>query len=344
MLVPEEGSQPELHRPVASPFIQEYSAAPKPKYAFVLAASHKNPDQLWGALAITQMLHRLSRYPIVLLSDIDYFPDGAPVKSLLRQMGVDVRPLSTSGTSWDAATMNGDDHESAAVKLQVWNMTEFDKIVWLSADTVVYRNVDWLFEREGTWASRRDPECHFQATELQTSLMMLQPSEQDFKDILAFAEKSPHRNMAALLYTFFANVRQRPIQLLSEMEASGGQCLSNGIPTPYRNADGSPVRGAWSLPAFVHRSGGFMYGGGQASTSDNVCFSIHLEDQVITGDDGRQRNVCHYHPLAAYWRDSFCVAAVRVLDVKDWKVSLFCEDACYYKGSCDDSRVLEVKQ
>jgi len=273
------------------------------------------------------------------------------VEQRLRLMGVDVRPMptfSTSGVAWaqaagDAATMNDFDN-SAAVKLQVWNMTEFDKIVWLSADSVVYRNVDWLFERDGTWASRRDPECHFQASEVQSSLMMLHPSEQDFKDIVSFAEKNPNRNTDALIYTFFANVRQKPIQLLSEMEASGGQCLSNQIPTPYRNGDGSPVRGAWSLPAFVHRSGAYAYGGGQAYTSDNVCFSIHLQDQVITGDDSRPRNVCHYHPLAAYWRDSFCIAAVRVLSVKDWKVSQFCEDVCYYKGSCDDSRVLEVKQ
>ena len=34
-------------------------------------------------------------------------------------------------------------------KLRVWELHDFDRVVWLDADTIVVKNVDDLFEREG---------------------------------------------------------------------------------------------------------------------------------------------------------------------------------------------------
>jgi len=98
--------------------------------------------------------------------------------------------------------------------------------------------------------------------------------------------------------------------------------------SPYLQNDGRNITGFWSVPAFVHKSGG--YGDTVSNGYNNVCF-IHdvkrqryfIGDQVI--------NACHYNPLASYWRRLFCSAAKEGgLDVAT--INEFCSDICYYKG------------
>lgn len=298
--------------------------------AFVVAAEQSQPDQLWGALALAQQLHRLSRYPVVLLTDIHNFPDGAPVRERLRLMGVDVRFLSK---------------DVGHVHLQVWNLTEFKKVIWIEAESIVYRSIDWLFERDWMWASRHDPKCRLESDSSDVSIMLLFPSEADYSGLVMRASEAPELSSADLIETYFEFEKKQPIHLLGELDASSGECMGSGIPTPYRNSDGAPVTGTWSMPNVVHRSGSIKYGEGDEYTSDNVCFSIRLDEQLVGGEgSGNLINVCHQHPFATYWRDSFCVAAVQILNVKHYMVEQYCNDNCYYQGKCDDEEILEVKQ
>lgn len=301
-----------------------------------MAADQENPDRLWGAISLTQQLHRLSRHPVVLLTDIRSFPDGAPVGERLRLMGVDVRYFPKDAAPGSGLS-SGD-----WLKLQAWNLTEFEKVIWIEADSIAYRGIDWLFEREQNWAARSDPDCTLQATSTDSSLMLLYPNAADAVSLIARASKEAATGIDKAISGYFADTK-RWFQWLGELDANSGNCLSNAIPTPYRNLDGSPPKGAWSVPAVVHRSGRHQKGEGDQFTSDNVCFSMHLDEQVFAVA-GQMQNVCHKHPLASFWRDSFCLAAVHILNVKQHKVADFCNDSCYYKGQCEDSRVLEVKQ
>jgi len=230
-------------------------------------------------------------------------------------------------------------------KLQAWKMTDFDKVVWLEADSIVYRSIDWLFTRDWMWSARDDPACEMTAETPSTSILLLYPSLKDFKGLVEFASD----NFSDLAYSeivtkYFADVRKKPIKLLSEVEAHYGQCVVGHIPTPYRNDDGTPVTGAWSTPAFVHRSGGMTYTSykdQKARDDNNMCFSLDMSHQKYPLD-GRILNVCQYHPLSAYWRDAFCTAAVKMLHIKAREVNAFCNDECYYEMSgsaCVDAAV-----
>lgn len=330
----------QLSRSWESALVQEYSVSSTgdKNWALATSASKAKPEQLWNVVALVHQLGRLTRYPIVLFTDIETFPDGSSVSEKLRLLGVDVRPYKA------------DDAMLGFSKLEAWTLTEFDKVIWIESEGLVSRSLDWLFTREGMWAARADWSCSLDSWKPTSIFMLLEPSDSDHSELVARARDQVANGAAdadAVLNAYFSD-----ILLLSELDAYLGWCVSDRIPTPYRNKDGSPVRGAWSMPAYVFQTG-----------NDNVCFGIDLEKQVTTTDDGKKQNICHYHPMAATWRDSFCVAATGMLFLSDEEVTKYCNDACYYKHECDhmptglpfsshssramsraDDRIMEVKQ
>jgi len=40
---------------------------------------------------------------------------------------------------------------TALQKLQVWNMSQFDKVLMLDIDSVTTKNLDWVFDLDGVW-------------------------------------------------------------------------------------------------------------------------------------------------------------------------------------------------
>lgn len=304
--------------------------------AFVLMAQDEpgvpEGESLWSVLALARSLKQLSGHPVVLLTNATKFPDGTPAVERLALLGVSVRPLQQVDVAGAAAEAS-----RAFRKLQAWAMTEFDKVVWLDSDTIVYRDIDWLFTRDGTWAARDDKLCQLNADSMNSAIMLLHPNDKDYIGLLQHAAKhASEKSVEQVIETYFTSVRQQPVQLLSEVEAAFGQCISGKTPTPYRNLDGTAVRGTWSVPAIVHRSGGVGPG------SDNVCFSINIGRQLHPAAK-KNVNVCHYHPLAAYWREHFCHAAVRVLKMSGPQAVEFCSDYCYYQEVRSPCQQTEIK-
>mmetsp|Transcript_10752 Transcript_10752/g.26912 ORF Transcript_10752/g.26912 Transcript_10752/m.26912 type:complete len:428 (+) Transcript_10752:74-1357(+) len=310
------------------------------KQAFVMMAAEVpgqlGSSSLWGCLSVARALQRLSERHLVLLTDFTTFPDKSSVQKNFEMLGVDVRVLQKVIVPGLADT---DVKSMMLQKLQAWRLTEFEKVIWVDWDVLVFRNVDWLFDREWMWAARDDPLCHMQAESPNTGILMLYPDEVVFNALVDHASKVPWTNANGLIRTYFADVQKRPVKLLSEVEADYGQCLGHRIPTPYRNKDGTTVTGAWSTPAFVHKSGGVQYTwyeGQKVNEDENTCFSIDLKVQRLPSK-GQILNVCHYHPLSAYWRDNLCSAASDLLKIKTIEVESFCSDECYYQLSGDFS-------
>jgi inositol phosphorylceramide glucuronosyltransferase 1 len=70
-------------------------------------------------------------------------------------------------------------------KLSVFNMTQYRRVVYLDADTVVVRNVDELFACEGFCAVLRHSE------RLNSGVMVLEPSEELFADMMNHVDTTP---------------------------------------------------------------------------------------------------------------------------------------------------------
>merc|ERR1719382_1114834 len=73
-------------------------------------------------------------------------------------------------------------------KLQVWRLTQYEKLIWLDSDTILYRDIDWLFDRPWMWSQRDDWYCKLNVTSVCSGVMLLEPSIEDYHGILRYAE------------------------------------------------------------------------------------------------------------------------------------------------------------
>lgn len=295
--------------------------------------AHDDPpgsfEHLWGALAVVRMLQRLSKYPIVLLTNRTHLPDGKNLVSALQGLNVHILPVRRVEMPKHYSLPQHRRWQVAFWKLQIWTLTQFTKLIWLDSDSLISRNLDWLFSRPGMWAQRDDWYCHLKQANVCSGILLLYPSLADYKGLLDYAEELQElpNGDQQLISQYFAVKQRRAINLLSDVDAAFGQCLGK-TPTPYLNHDKSPVWGFWSVPAFVHKSGGWQ--NANIPAYSNVCFSINMTRQrYVQGN--LTINICHYHPLGAYWRNHFCEAAWQ-LHITLPEVAYFCTDSCWYLG------------
>jgi len=214
-------------------------------------------------------------------------------------------------------------------KLQIWNLIQFEKLIWLDSDTILFRSIDWLFQRPWMWAQRDDWFCNLNVTKVCSGIMLLYPNTSDFKGMLQHAEVMDDLSDGdqQLISSYFAVKRKKAVNLLSDLEAAFGQCLAKP-PAPYINADGSAVRGIWNIPSFVHKSGG--WGNTNDNLYSNVCFMPNITMQLYTVG-GATLNMCQFHPLGPYWRRLFC-DAIAVIGIRLAEFEAFCDDECWYRG------------
>jgi len=249
----------------------------KAKWAYVMMAYDKDgkmSDSMWGVLAVAKALKTFSRYPLLLLTNTTEFPDGTDVQAAFSQLNTVILPVlevemqGTQGWSLERWTF-------AFWKLQIWRLTDYDKLIWLDADALVYRSLDFIFDREWMWAQRDAWFCDLDAPKVCSGIMSVYPSEEDFEGLLKYAAKvgsSLTSGDQQLIEWYFRDVRNKPVHLLSPLEASFGQCSGTAI-SPYLTKEGMDVAGMWSVPAFIHKSGGYdntvvnSYTPGSATTS-----------------------------------------------------------------------------
>jgi hypothetical protein len=304
-------------------------------WAFVMMA-HDPPgshEHLVGVLAMARALQRLSSFPLVVLTNATEFPDGTQVKEAFAKLHAQVLPLhKIEMPTRHKEGLMFSHWEVAWWKLQIWNLTQFEKLIWLDSDAIIFRNIDWLFDRPWMWAQRDDWFCELKVPKVCSGIVLVYPNADDYKGLLKYANETDDLSDGdqQLISLYFKNVRHKPINLLDDLEASFGHCLSKA-PSPYINPDGSPMSGVWDTPTFVHKSGGYQNTNDEYS---NMCFSHNLKHQLFTVG-GETLNMCHFHPLGAWWRVLFCEAVARIgLSLPE--IDSFCDDECWYQGKTPD--------
>jgi len=306
------------------------AAAASRNYAFVMMAhapEGEKDEHIWGVLAVAMAIRRLSVYPLVLLTNATTFPDGTNLQAGLSKLNVKVMPVYAESERWPYEYW----------KLQIWKLTQFKKLIWLDSDVILYRSIDWLFDRPWMWAQRDDWMCgQADYHTMCSGVMLMEPNEADYSGMKEYAQSQSNLQDGDqhLIAQYFANVVHRPVHLLSETEASFGQCVGRAA-SFYRNGDGSSVAGIWDMPAVIHKSGGWGSTGNTAlaSAEANACFTPNMTLQLYQVAD-TVVNICQYNPLGAYWRHMFCKAAALV-DIRIREISAFCDDACWYRGKGD---------
>jgi len=303
------------------------------RWAYVMLSYNPpgNAEHLWGVVAVAGALRRLkSLYPLVLLTNTSKFPDGTDVAESLHKLNVIVQPVYEVDMPVKHQKRLMYQHWKIAYwKLQIWKLVQFEKLVWLDSDTILYRNIDWLFQRPWMWAQRDDWFCKLNMTKVCSGIMLLYPNSSDFVGLLQHAEVMDDLSDGdqQLISSYFAVKRKKAINLLSDLEAAFGQCIGKP-PTPYINTDGSKVWGIWNMPSFVHKSGG--WGNTNDNLYSNVCFMPNITMQLYTVGSSTL-NMCQFHPLGPFWRRLFC-DAIAVIGVRIDAFEAFCDDECWYHG------------
>ncbi|MBE9031085.1 hypothetical protein IQ266_15225 [filamentous cyanobacterium LEGE 11480] len=137
-----------------------------------------------GVIVLHRSLQRSqARYPFLVLvtpnlSDLTF--------QLLQRYGIEYRLIGPIELNTDVP-----DHQVrwqwTYSKLQIFNQTQFDKLVYLDADMLVYQNIDELFHQPHMAAVNAGgmlPE-YASWTDFNSGLMVIEPSELLYEDMLA---------------------------------------------------------------------------------------------------------------------------------------------------------------
>jgi hypothetical protein len=243
-------------------------------------------------------------------------PDGSELSRTLWKLNAQVVPVYRVPTPENCQFNRT--WQIAYWKLQIWRLTQFEKLIWLDTDAILFRSIDWLFERRPVWGQMDNQQCDGSSDRLSSGILLIEPGEATYKGLLEHANRT-HREWSSdgdqgLIRHYFKHINQ-PVQLLEASDAAFGMCLGHTPGLPYN----SPSQ--WNIPAFVHRS-----------SVNNECFYIDVAKQMVNVK-GTVVNVCHFHPLGQYWRDLFC-DAVNIIDAMPMAgvVANFCDDFLWHGG------------
>lgn len=132
---------------------------------------------------------------IKLLEDIGYevLKDQAFIPNsyleTLEKLESEAEPEFFIGNSTADLKKNGWQH--AWTKLQIFKYTQFDKLLYIDADSYVVRNLDHLFDMPGWSAS-----CEYDAPwtglhRFHTAFFLVEPNQQTYEELVQLAEANP---------------------------------------------------------------------------------------------------------------------------------------------------------
>jgi hypothetical protein len=268
---------------------------------------------------MARAVQRLSKYPFVLLTDVERLPDGTSVAESFRALNADVLPLREVPLSRGLLQRSKGSRGALPdlQRLQLWRLEEFQRLIWLDTSAILFRSLDWLFDRMPVWAQQGDSTCSNEGSRvLNDGLLYIEPSAEDLDGILALAMDTSSkrwlsRGVPGLIRQYFAE-KGSPVELVTTMDASFHDCLNQSSALPRRS---------WrSMPAVIYQH-----------PERSECFSFDVRKQLQT-TRGQLTNICHHDPLGAYWRDLFCDAMRVAKSVPDG-ADVYCDDEQWYNSA-----------
>lgn len=330
----------------AAPEKEEGPAGPYAYVQLVYDPPGSPPRQLWRAVATARALQRVSKYPLVILANTTQLSDdgGITLRSRLRRLNVLLRPLQAVPPPRQTFERMSRARQLEYWRLQVWSLTEFRRVIWLDADTAIFRSLDALFTRPAVWgvlADSSDGTGGGQALLerkkgcapsdlmrkpggedfgfLGDGLLLLEPNRTIFEGLQEYGGTLAldwwRHGVSRLIQNYFKFVLGQPVRFLEPLDISSAECLGKADALPLEE------EGPWNMPAVVH---------GVADRSE--CFDYNWSAQLATDDKGNIVNVCHFHPLGPWWRSLFC-PGMNMTGLGDGTTQVFCTDSIWYNTS-----------
>mmetsp|Transcript_18389 Transcript_18389/g.42940 ORF Transcript_18389/g.42940 Transcript_18389/m.42940 type:complete len:343 (+) Transcript_18389:1-1029(+) len=280
----------------------------KPRVAYVTMAlslqkqfDFEQKQMIYQVYALASALRQHSQYPLVVLTNLSTVPDPDCFTTGLEALGATVRQVQPVHIPPHIKAKLTFEWQIAWLKLQVFNMTDFHRLIWLDNDSVVTESLDFLFNRPGMWSQGDDWNCTGNATSVNSGLMLLRPQKHVFWGMLRYAEslKSVEGGDQELIQRYFNEVQHQQIYLLGEDMAHFGRCL--------QDVDDQAV-----VPRFVHKPGSLL----SCLRALGLLRTKHsFAVPMLHG--------CRTEGLGNVWRRSLCSSGLQ----KDKAVDAFCLDS-----------------
>jgi len=170
------------------------------KYSYVSILS--TDSYLFGALTLWKSLSDTKpKYPFNLLVTPNLSPETLSLLSKSNISVIKIEPIKNPilNDPKDRRYYNYS-------KLNMWNLTQFDKIVYLDADMVVMHNIDELFEKPNMSSTNSGGVIYKDWKQLNSGLIVLEPSEAVFNDMksqVGTIEKEKGKGDQAFIHQYY---------------------------------------------------------------------------------------------------------------------------------------------
>jgi alpha-N-acetylglucosamine transferase len=165
-------------------------------------------EYLDGVLALNQSLKDVgSKYPLVVAITNNIHPFAREILSSIKVEMIELEEFSFSEKCKKKMRSHGAPHWAhTAAKLQVFGLTQFEKIIYLDSDMLVLKNIDHLFDCPHMTAAIDSPmiseENKEKHSHLNSGLMVIEPAaeiESQLKQ-LSTEHLLPDQDLIRLLY------------------------------------------------------------------------------------------------------------------------------------------------
>lgn len=144
-----------------------------------------NENYLNGALTLAQSVKNTkTKIPFFVL-----VPDNINERVIEKLTLNDVKYIKFADSQTEQVETN---HywKDTITKLRVFALTEFDKIVFLDADAIVFKNIDFLFEKPHLSAVAAGKELHPDWVYLNSGLMVIEPDKEHYNAMVSLIEEA----------------------------------------------------------------------------------------------------------------------------------------------------------
>ncbi len=148
--------------------------------AYVTVLTNKN--YLLGVLILADSLDKiLSKYPLYVLVPKN-LSNG--VKKYLLKKNINIITMNNFSDDVIQRNNNLDYWKETLFKLKVFNLIRFSKIVFLDADMIILKNIDYLFNYPHMSAVAAGQILHQDWNRLNSGLMVIEPSKEEYEGII----------------------------------------------------------------------------------------------------------------------------------------------------------------
>mmetsp|Transcript_143726 Transcript_143726/g.261464 ORF Transcript_143726/g.261464 Transcript_143726/m.261464 type:complete len:366 (+) Transcript_143726:105-1202(+) len=277
-----------------------------------------------SAIALAASLRAVaSPYPLLVMMNASAFGSSADVAAALHKLNIQM--ISLPRVALPKAYVKRHPHawggkwNMAWNKISMWNLTQYDKILWLDADAIVTHNIDWLFSRKGLWAmnERNYITCKRDPGEANMGFLLMQPSAEIYQDMLRYADglENIHEAETTIVNEYLKNVARIPIGMLPSYVADYGHCALGPhfldgcegcarLPKPISSLQAASQQ---IVPHFIHKGNSKGYN----------CFSRRGFNRSRCAEPG-------YAVYRDYWHENFC-AGVLITGLRSLDAAAFCK-------------------